>query len=158
MARTKSQMPHKYPHLVKTEGDKDEGSDGSDGKPKDAKVKPQKKTKELSSPDQEKKIHVRKPHRFRPGTVALREIRKYQRDGSLLIRKLPFQRLVRGIAQEINPDLKWNAVAFFALQEAAEDYLVKLFQDANVSALHAERVTVTRKDMQVAQRLRGEIN
>ena len=64
---------------------------------------------------------VKKPHRFRPGTVALREIRKYQKSTDLLLRKLPFQRLVREIAQEFKADLRFQSSAVLALQEAAED-------------------------------------
>ncbi|RZC56063.1 hypothetical protein C5167_014932 [Papaver somniferum] len=64
---------------------------------------------------------VKKPHRFRPGTVALREIRKYQKSTELLIRKLPFQRLVREIAQDFKTDLRFQSSAVAALQEAAED-------------------------------------
>jgi histone H3 len=70
---------------------------------------------------------VKKPHRFRPGTVALREIRKYQKSTELLIRKLPFQRLVREIAQDFKTDLRFQSSAVAALQEAAEAYLVGLF-------------------------------
>ncbi|KAJ3508963.1 hypothetical protein NLJ89_g5470 [Agrocybe chaxingu] len=70
---------------------------------------------------------VKKPHRFRPGTVALREIRRYQKSTELLIRKLPFQRLVREIAQDFKTDLRFQSSAVMALQEAAEAYLVSLF-------------------------------
>ncbi|CAL5426167.1 unnamed protein product [Camellia sinensis] len=70
---------------------------------------------------------VKKPHRYRPGTVALREIRKYQKSTELLIRKLPFQRLVREIAQDFKTDLRFQSHAVLALQEAAEAYLVGLF-------------------------------
>ncbi|KAL3682165.1 hypothetical protein R1sor_000187 [Riccia sorocarpa] len=84
---------------------------------------------------------VKKPHRYRPGTVALREIRKYQKSTELLIRKLPFQRL---------------SSAVLALQEAAEAYLVGLFEDTNLCAIHAKRVTIMPKDIQLARRIRGE--
>ncbi|WVZ85602.1 hypothetical protein U9M48_032508 [Paspalum notatum var. saurae] len=82
---------------------------------------------------------VKKPHRFRPGTVALREIRKYQKSTELLIRKLPFQRLVREIAQDFKTDLRFQSSAVAALQEAAEAYLVGLFEDTNLCAIHAKR-------------------
>ena len=101
---------------------------------------------------------VKKPHRFRPGTVALREIRKYQKSTELLIRKLPFQRLVREIAQEYKDDTRFQASAVAALQEAAEAYLVGLFEDTNLCAIHAKRVTIMPKDLQLARRLRGERN
>nr|KAG5709075.1 hypothetical protein BaRGS_004714 [Batillaria attramentaria] len=91
---------------------------------------------------------VKKPHRYRPGTVALREIRRYQKSTELLIRKLPFQRLIREIAQDFKTDLRF--------QEAAEAYLVGLFEDTNLCAIHAKRVTIMPKDIQLARRIRGE--
>merc|ERR1719498_340568 len=97
-----------------------------------------------------------KKNRFRPGVVALKEIRKYQKSTELLIRKLPFQRLVREIAQDMKPDLKFQSQAVLALQEAAEAYLVGLFEDTNLCTIHAKRVTIMPKDMQLARRLRGE--
>ena len=84
---------------------------------------------------------VKKPHRYRPGTVALREIRRYQKSTELLIRKLPFQRLVREIAQDFKTDLRFQSSAVMALQEASEAYLVGLFEDTNLCAIHAKRVT-----------------
>ncbi len=99
---------------------------------------------------------IKKPHRYRPGTVAIREIRKYQKSTDLLIRKLPFQRLVREIAQEYKSDLRFQSSAVAALQEAAESYLVGLFEDTNLCAIHARRVTIMTKDMQLARRIRGE--
>ena len=99
---------------------------------------------------------VKKPHRFRPGTVALREIRKYQKSTELLIRKLPFQRLVREIAQDFKSALRFQGSAVLALQEASESYLVSLFEDTNLCAIHAKRVTIMPKDIQLARRIRGE--
>ena len=99
---------------------------------------------------------VKKPHRYRPGTVALREIRKYQKSTELLIRKLPFQRLVREIAQDFKTDLRFQSSAILALQEASEAYLVGLFEDTNLCAIHAKRVTIMPKDIQLARRIRGE--
>ena len=89
-----------------------------------------------------KPCDVKKPHRYRPGTVALREIRRYQKSTELLIRKLPFQRLVREIAREYRTDLRFQSTAILALQEAAEAYLVGLFEDTNLCAIHAKRVTI----------------
>ena len=94
--------------------------------------------------------------RFRPGTVALREIRKYQRTTDLLIRRLPFQRLVREIAQDFKTEVRFQASAILAIQEAAEAYLVNLFEDTNLCAIHAKRVTIMPRDMQLARRIRGE--
>merc|ERR1719437_330818 len=99
---------------------------------------------------------TKKQHRYRPGTVALREIRKYQKSTELLIRKLPFQRLIRELAQDLRTELRFQSQAVLALQEAAEAYLVGLFEDTNLCAIHAKRVTIMPKDMQLARRLRGE--
>ncbi len=99
---------------------------------------------------------VKKKHRFRPGTVALRQIRKYQKSTELLIRKAPFQRLCREIVEHFGSDLRLQSTAVLALQEAAESYLVGLFEDTNLCAIHAKRVTVMPKDMMLARRLRGE--
>jgi histone H3/H4 len=113
---------------------------------------------------------------------------RYQKSTDLLIRKLPFQRLVREIAQDVTPGLRFQSTAILALQvrptppsitnnpitthpsqllhpsqlihhklqEASEAYLVSLFQDTNLCAIHAKRVTIMPKDMQLARRIRGE--
>ena len=94
--------------------------------------------------------------RFRPGVMALREIRHYQKSSALLIRKLPFQRLVREIAQDFKTDLRFQSAAILCLQEAAEAYLVGLFEDTNLCAIHAKRVTITPRDLQLARRICGE--
>ena len=99
---------------------------------------------------------VKKPHRYRPGTVALREVRRFQKSTDLLIRKAPFQRLVREVAQDFKSDLRFQSTAVLALQEAAEAYLTGLFADTNLCAIHAKRVTIMPKDMQLARRIRGE--
>ena len=94
--------------------------------------------------------------KFRPGTTALKEIRHFQKGTALLIRRLPFQRLVREIAQDFKTDLRFQMAAIKALQEAAEAYLVGLFEDSNLCAIHAKRVTIMPKDIQLARRIRGE--
>jgi histone H3 len=118
---------------------------------------------------------IRRPRRYRPGTVALREIRKFQKGTELLIRKAPFQRLVRDIMYELNvkeitrdnetyvianqgyiEPKRMQSTAMLALHEAAEYYLVEFFEWANLCALHAKRVTIMPKDMQLARRIRGE--
>ena len=99
---------------------------------------------------------VKKPHRYRPGTVALREIRRYQKSTDLLLRKEPFQRLVREVYQDFKGDLRFQSSVFLAYQEAVEAYNVGLFEDTNLCAIHAKRVTVMPKDMQLARRIRGE--
>lgn len=99
----------------------------------------------------------RKARRYRPGTRALLEIRKFQKSTNLLLRKLPFARLVREITDylAVTKDMRWQALAIEALQEAAEAYLVYLFEDANLCAIHAKRVTVMPRDVQLARRIRG---
>ena len=77
---------------------------------------------------------VKKPMRYRPGTVALRQIRKYQKSTDLLIRKIPFQRLVREIAQNLHRDLKFQSTALLALQEGSEAFLIDMFEKVNLSA------------------------
>ena len=106
---------------------------------------------------------VKKHYRYRPGTVALKQIRQYQKSTELLIRKLPFQQLVREIAgdsQIITSPLcgkvRFQSAAIMALQEAAEAYLVGLFEDTNLCAIHAKRVTIMPKDIQLARRIHGE--
>nr|XP_020456826.1 histone H3.3-like [Monopterus albus]XP_020456827.1 histone H3.3-like [Monopterus albus]XP_020456828.1 histone H3.3-like [Monopterus albus] len=100
-----------------------------------------------------------KKRRFRPGTKALMEIRKYQKSTDLLLRKAPFSRLVREVCQSFSRDaLRWQVYALLALQEAAEAFLVMLFSDANLCAIHAKRVTLFPRDIQLARRIRGVEN
>lgn len=97
-----------------------------------------------------------KKKRFRPGTVAIREIRKFQKSTELLIRKVPFQRLVKEVAQDVSSTpMRFQSIAILALQEAAEAYLTGLFEDTNLCAIHAKRVTIMPKDMQLARKIRG---
>ena len=88
--------------------------------------------------------------------MALREIRRYQKSTELLIKKLPFQRLVREISQDFKSDMRFQGTSVLALQEASEAYLVSLLEDTNLCAIHAKRVTLMSKDMQLARRIRGE--
>ena len=115
------------------------------------------------TPEQKKKIHEArmqgrqvKPHRYRAGTVALQDIRHFQKTSALLIWKLPFQRLVREIAQDFKTDLRFQSVAILCLQEAVEAYLVRLFDDANLCAIHTRQVTIMPKDILLARGIRGE--
>lgn len=104
-------------------------------------------------------VETHTKRRNRNGTVALREIKKFQKSTDLLIRKLPFSRLVREIVQSEfgnDSDYRWQSVAILALQEASEAYLVHLLEDTNLCAIHAKRVTIMQKDIQLARRLRGE--
>ena len=101
-------------------------------------------------------MNIKRPRRYRPGTLALREIRKFEKSTDLLIRKLPFQRLIREIATNYKSGLRFQIQAVLALQEASEAYLVKLFEDTNLCAIHAKRVTIMPKDLSLARRIRGE--
>ena len=100
--------------------------------------------------------NTKRPRRYRPGTQALRQIRQYQKSTVLLLRKLPFNRLVREISQNFKADMRFQSSAIMALQEAAEAYMVGLFEDTNLCAIHAKRVTIMPKDIQLARRIRGE--
>ena len=102
---------------------------------------------------------VKKPHRYKPGMVALCEICHFQRSTELLIAMLPFQRLVCKIAQDLKKpyhvfDLRFQSAAMFALQEVAEAYLVWFFDDTNLCAIHAKQQTIMLKDMVLVQRMR----
>ena len=103
---------------------------------------------------------IKKPHRYRPGTVALREIRRYQKSTELLLRKAPFQRLVREILKDVQDSsdkvARCTASSILAQQESSEAYLVGLFEDTNLCAIHAKRKTIMPKDIQLARRIRGE--
>lgn len=102
-------------------------------------------------------VKIEKRRRYRPGSVALREIRRYQKSGDLLIPKLPFSRLVREIAMNGGGfKFKFQASAVMALQEAAEAYVTQVFEDTLLCAIHAGRKTTMPKDMQLARRIRGD--
>ncbi|KAH6715655.1 histone-fold-containing protein [Leptodontidium sp. 2 PMI_412] len=103
-------------------------------------------------------LPLRKKRRYKPGTKALLEIRKFQKSTDLLMLKLPFSRLVREIALTLRPQglgMRWQSQAIQALQEASEAFLVHLFEDTNLCAIHAKRVTIMQKDIQLARRIRG---
>ena len=92
------------------------------------------------------------------GTVALREICRYQKTTEILIRKLPFQRLVREIAYDFKKNSGYQGSAMLALQEVSEAYLVGLMEDTNLCAIHSKRVTIMPKDIQLSRCIRGEVN
>ncbi|KAG9511408.1 HHT1, partial [Fragariocoptes setiger] len=98
--------------------------------------------------------------RAKPGTVALREIRHYQKSTELLIQKLPFFRLIREIALEVRggEKLSWQCAAVEALQEIAEFFLIKMFEDANSAAIHAKRVTIRVEDFHVVRKIRQNVS
>jgi len=136
-----------------------------EGEHKRKKSKPQKKV--VSTKTMKTKKHVsrlpdgrsiRKPHRWRPGTVALREIRKYQKSTDLLIKRAPFQRLIREITQYYRDDMRFTKTALNCLHLATEDYIIEIFQGANLAAIHRNRVTVMKKDLEIALALRTEPN
>ena len=99
---------------------------------------------------------VKMPRRFRPGTVALREIRHYQKTTDVLIPKRNFSRLVREITQEYKSDARFTSVAMLAMHEAAEAHLIGMLEDSNMCAIHAKRVTIMPKDIQLARRIRRD--
>mmetsp|Transcript_22952 Transcript_22952/g.39290 ORF Transcript_22952/g.39290 Transcript_22952/m.39290 type:complete len:146 (-) Transcript_22952:327-764(-) len=110
----------------------------------------------LSSAQPSTRAPPRRKRRARPGEKALREIRQYQKSSSLLLRRLPFARLVREIQYGMTRQpYRWQGTAILALQEAAEAHLVSLFEDSNLCAIHGKRVTIMPKDMQLARRIRG---
>ncbi len=115
------------------------------------KIKSRQKLKNI-----EKKKNKKK--RFKPGVGALREIRNFQKSTDLLIHRLPFVRLIKEITFNYHHSLQWQSVALEALQYASEDYIIGLMEDANLSALHAKRVTIMPKDIQLAKRIRGNRN
>lgn len=133
------------------------------GKGKSPKKRPRKDLKfapPSSGPQSRASGVVMRAHRFRPGTRALREIRKYQKSTELLLRKLPFQRLVREICLKhytaAGADgFRWQQTALEALQEATEAYIISLLEDANLCAIHGKRVTIMPRDIQLARRIRG---
>ena len=109
---------------------------------------------------------IKKPHRYCPGLLALCEIRRYQQSTESLIRRTPFNKLIKEISQEyrICPNglgtpsvqVHFQSTALAALQEAAENFLVGLFEDVNLLAAHAKRVTVMPRDIRLALRIQGD--
>ena len=113
--------------------------------------------KKANHPNGDRLAPAPRKHRYRPGTVALREIRRYQKSTDLLLKKLPFSKFTREITETIKKGgMRFTASALLAVQTAAEDYLVHMFEDANLCAIYAKRVTIFPKDIQLARRLRGE--
>ncbi len=103
----------------------------------------------------QKAIAMRKPHRWRPGMVAAREIHKFQKTTDLLIRKAPFQHVVRVIVQDVSrkSEMRMQNTALLALQEAAEYFLVDVFNDTKLCTMHGKRVTIMVKDLVLACRI-----
>jgi histone H3 len=107
---------------------------------------------------------IKKPHRYRPGTVALHQIHHYQKSTELLIHKMPFQHLAREVLQDLTKigsipchDVScFQSTSLLAMQESVEAFSVGFFEDANLCAIHAKRVTIMPKDMQLLLQIRGE--
>jgi histone H3 len=99
---------------------------------------------------------IRKNKRYQSGNKALNEIRKFQKSTDLLIHRLPFARLVKETTLKFHHALQWQSIAIEAVQHACEDYIIGLMEDANLSAIHAKRVTIMPKDIHLAQRIRGD--
>ncbi|KAI5181716.1 histone H3 [Nematocida sp. AWRm80] len=102
-------------------------------------------------------VATKRPHRFKAGTVAVREIRKYQKTTDLLIRKLPFQRLVREVASEHKADVRFQSSSILAIQESLENYITGLFEDGNRCAIHAKRVTLMARDLHLVNKIKSAI-
>lgn len=100
----------------------------------------------------------RKKPRYKPGTVALREIKRYQKSTALLLPRAPFQRIVKSICMEIDNTLRCSSQGLLALQEATEAYMVGIFEDASLCCVHAKRMTLRKQDLELARRIRGEHN
>nr|QOU11634.1 centromere specific histone H3 variant [Onobrychis viciifolia] len=117
---------------------------------------PSKHKKQVLEIIQKTPTQERKKRRCRPGTVALREIRHFQKTFKLVIPAAPFIRCVKQITNNVSMQVsRWTPEAVVALQEAAEDYVVKLFGDGMLCAIHARRVTLMKKDFELARRLAG---
>lgn len=115
--------------------------------------------KEKSRKQGEKEVEKKNLKRYRPGPMSLREIKKYQNSTDLIMPKLSFQRVVREISQQVafkTFDFRYQAAALYALHEAAESFLVGLFEDTNLCATHAKRVTILPRDISLALRIRGD--
>jgi len=98
----------------------------------------------------------KRPYRHKAGSVAKREIKRYQKTTNLLIPKASFERMVREVSETLKKGMRFTSTAIEAVQTSAEDYLVKLFEDASLCAAHGKRVTVMDKDIYLARRIRGE--
>jgi histone H3/H4 len=159
MARTKksaldkptSNVGRRAPSLSKPSPSSDKGLSKKSGKTsaKSSKVIP-------PHPVRASLPGLKRADRLRPGTAALREIRRAQKSTALLIPKTNFSRVAREIGEELKPGTRWTANGLEALQEAAEDYLVKLMEDANVSAIHRNSVTISSRDIRHVRLLRKE--
>jgi len=116
---------------------------------------PTKRTTKSSSTTSTTSGGGRRQHRFRPGELALQQIRKFQQSTNLVLRKLPFRRLAKEISEDFRPGTRWSVDAMEGLQEATEAFLVRILADSNLCAIHAKRVTIMPRDMHLAVRIGG---
>ena len=140
-----------------TQGRQESGAPKSGSKRRKAST-PKRDERHGTSPRSQERRRADRPRRYRPGRRALMEIRHFQKTTNLLIRKMPFVRVVREIARKCSTahvELRWQLPALECMQEAAEAFLVRLFEDANLCAIHAKRVTIMPKDIHLARRIRG---
>ena len=135
----------------------DEGNDIMETVQVTVREKPPAKVKPGAVKNKPLEGHVKKPHRYRPGTVAIREIKNAQKSTESMFRGLPFQRLVREIAQDYKSDLRFERSAILNLQEACEAYGTELMRYVNLVAIHAKRQTIQPKDMTLVRTIMGEI-
>ena len=117
--------------------------------------KDQKKGKSKRRSGSSQKPKEMKKRRFHPGTVALREIKRYQKSEKAMTARLPFQRRVRNLLKELDPEIRLKASTLEAMRDATEAYLVGLLEDSNLCAIHAKRQTVQKKDINLADKIRG---
>jgi histone H3-like centromeric protein A len=130
-------------------------SDNNDGGTS-ARTMPVKRKKKSSAKKRPAVVPTERTRRARPGTVALREIRRYQNGTDLLLRRAPFQRVVREVTEGIAPktgEVRWRASALEALQHGTEAYLTDLLADANLAAIHSKRITIAPKDIKLVRRI-----
>ncbi|KAG5251711.1 histone H3 centromeric protein [Salix suchowensis] len=157
MARTKSRAPLKRFGSRRQSGASPSTPQSSPLTPTSLRTPGQSKRSLGTAPQDAYTQRQRKTHRFHPGTVALREIRHYQKTWKPLIPAASFIRCVRMITQEFSQEInRWTAEALVAIQEAAEDFIVHLFEDGMLCAIHAKRVTLMKKDFELARRLGGK--
>ncbi len=136
-------IPHIHSFVLKHDDKTEEGEV----------VKVTSKVKKTSKKKKQVAVDGKKTHRFKPGTVALREIRRFQKAAGLLIRKQPFYRLAREISQDYSTDIRFQQSALNILQIYIESKLINMFENANLVAIHAKRVTLMPKDLQLARRV-----
>ena len=113
----------------------------------------ERREKQIKIMKEERKEQKKKVQR---GIQALKEIQKYQKGSELLIKRLPFQRVVKEIAQHQMEGLRFQSAAVMVLQEVGEAFLVSIMEQANLCAIHAKRVTIMPRDIQLARRIRGD--